>query len=236
MTITIAISPNATSSPGTASVGPGVPVLLAIVAGFVDSCAFLAFNGFFIAQATGSFVLAGAGFWAPASFAIIKVAAIPVFMTTAAATAALIRSMKASQNCSLAVTLSLEALLIVGLMILGGMSATGPAVTWACLLGLAAMGVHSALCRLLLSDYGATSVMTTNTVQFSVDLADSLLKRSLEPRLIKTGSIMLAFLIGVGSGALSFSSIGFSCLLAPILVLTAIATRSFVNREDGNGR
>lgn len=230
--MSIATSSQLIGDRAVAGAGPVVPVLLAIVAGFVDSAAFLAFNGFFVAQATGSYVLAGAGFWAPASFAIIKVAAIPVFMATAAATAALIRFLDVPKNAALAVTLGLEALLILGLMIFGDISATGPAATWACLFGLAAMGVHSALCRVLLAGYGATSVMTTNTVQFSVDLADSLLKRSLEPRLLRIGSVMLAFLAGVGGGALAFSSIGFGCLLAPILVLAAIATWSLAHGES----
>src|SRR5258708_16222200 len=37
-----------------------VPILLATVAGFVDACTFLGLFGFFVAQVTGSYVLAGA--------------------------------------------------------------------------------------------------------------------------------------------------------------------------------
>lgn len=224
--MTIAMSSDVARLRPTTSAGPVVPTVLAVVAGFVDSCTFLAFNGFFVAQATGSFVLAGAGFWTPASFAIIKVAAIPVFMAAAMATTVLVRSMGGPMNWALAVTLGLEASLVAGLMILGDVSETGPVAAWACLFGLAAMGVHNALCRLLLSDYGSTNVMTTNTVQFSVDLADSLLKRRLEPRVLRTGRIMLAFLAGVGGGAFSFSSVGFLCLLGPILALAAMGAWS----------
>lgn len=80
--MTIAMSSDVARLRSTTSAGPVIPTVLAIVAGFVDSCSFLAFNGFFVAQATSSFVLVGAGCWAPASFTIIKVAAIPVFMAT----------------------------------------------------------------------------------------------------------------------------------------------------------
>lgn len=218
----------------TALAVPAVPSLLALVAGFVDSCSFLAFNGFFVAQATGSYVLAGAGLWAPESFEIIKVAAIPVFMATAIATTILIRAMRGPKNNALSLTLGLEAALMVGMMVLGARGETGPTATWACLFGLAAMGVHSALCRLLLGEHGSTNVMTTNTVQFSVALADSLLKRRLEPGVLKIGSVMLAFLVGVCGGALLFSKLGFSCLLAPILLLVAMAAWSASHDEGVN--
>jgi uncharacterized membrane protein YoaK (UPF0700 family) len=220
----------------TAGVGPVVPTVLAIVAGFVDSCTFLAFSGFFVAQATGSFVLLGAGFWARASFELIKVAAIPVFMAAGMATTFLIRAMGRSEHASLTATLALEAVLMAGLMLLGGSSASGPVANWACLFGLAAMGVHNALCRLLISDYGSTNVMTSNTVQFSIELADSLLKRRLEPRVLRTGRIMLAFLAGVAGGAVSFSSFGFLCLLAPILALMALASWSLAAAAECRAR
>jgi uncharacterized membrane protein YoaK (UPF0700 family) len=225
--MTIALSPAAVRIEAAARSGLLVPTVLAIVAGFVDSCTFLAFDGFFVAQATGSYVLAGAGLWAPASFAVIKVAAIPVFMAAGMATTFAVRAMGSSQRRSLAATLLLEAVLMTVLMVLGAQGATGTTAIWACLFGLAAMGVHGALCRLLISDYGSTNVMTTNTLQFSIDLADSLLARRLEPRLLRTGRIMLGFLAGVVGGALAFSSVGFLCLLAPILALTVMAAGSF---------
>ena len=39
-----------------------IPVLLSVVAGYVDSCTYLGLFGVFVAQATGSFVLAGTRF------------------------------------------------------------------------------------------------------------------------------------------------------------------------------
>lgn len=232
--MTLATQADLPRSGPTALAIPAVPSLLAIVAGFVDSCSFLAFNGFFVAQATGSYVLAGASLWAPASFAVIKVAAIPVFMATTIATTILIRVLHRPKGIALCVTLGLEAALVIGMMILGARGETGAAATWACLFGLAAMGVHSSLCRLLLGEHASTNVMTTNTVQFSVALADSLLKRRLEPGVLKSGSVMLAFLAGVCGGAFLFSKLGFTCLLAPILLLAAMAAWS-VSHDEGDG-
>jgi len=233
--MTLATQADLPRSGSTALAIPAVPSLLAIVAGFVDSCSFLAFNGFFVAQATGSYVLAGASLWAPASFAVIKVAAIPVFMATAFATTLLIRVLRGRKSIALRLTLGLEAVLVTGMMILGARGETGAAATWACLFGLAAMGVHSALCRLLLGEHASTNVMTTNTVQFSIALADSLLKRQLELGVVTIGSVMLAFLGGVCGGALLFSKLGFTCLLAPILLLAAMAIRSATHAEGDSG-
>jgi uncharacterized membrane protein YoaK (UPF0700 family) len=39
-----------------------IPVVLSIVAGYVDSCTYLGLFGVFVAQLTGSFVLAGMQF------------------------------------------------------------------------------------------------------------------------------------------------------------------------------
>jgi uncharacterized membrane protein YoaK (UPF0700 family) len=39
-----------------------IPVVLSVVAGYVDSCTYLGLFGVFVAQVTGSFVFAGASF------------------------------------------------------------------------------------------------------------------------------------------------------------------------------
>jgi uncharacterized membrane protein YoaK (UPF0700 family) len=39
-----------------------IPVVLSVVAGYVDSCTYLGLFGVFVAQLTGSFVLAGTQF------------------------------------------------------------------------------------------------------------------------------------------------------------------------------
>ncbi len=200
------------------------------MAGFVDACTFLAFSGFFVAGATGSYVFVGAGLWSQTGFELIKVAAIPVFILAGMATTFLICLAGDLEGWSMTLALALEALLLVGLMIVGGIATTELAATVACLFGLSAMGVHGALCRLLMGDYGSTNVMTTNTVQLSVDLADSLRAGRLELRILRTGGIMAGFLAGVVAGGILFKTFGFPCLLVTILTLIAVATRHQVAR------
>ncbi len=57
-----------------------VPILLAAVAGFVDACTFLGLFGFFVAQVTGSYVLAGARPVAGSPGATVLLA-VPVFLS-----------------------------------------------------------------------------------------------------------------------------------------------------------
>src|SRR5215813_300438 len=52
-----AMAPNAPAVPET--LPRVVPALLSFIAGYVDSCTFLALFGLYVAQLTGSFVLAG---------------------------------------------------------------------------------------------------------------------------------------------------------------------------------
>ena|ERR1035441_853741 len=57
-----------------------IPVLLSFVAGYVDSCTYLGLFGVFVAQVTGSFVLAGALFVKSEPGALAKLLAIPFFL------------------------------------------------------------------------------------------------------------------------------------------------------------
>ena len=61
-----------------------VPTLLSFVAGYIDSVTFLGLYGIFIAQMTGSFVLAGTQFVASEQGYLVKLLAIPVFFAAAA--------------------------------------------------------------------------------------------------------------------------------------------------------
>src|ERR1039458_7639687 len=56
-----------------------IPVVLSFVAGYVDSCTYLGLFGVFVAQVTGSFVLAGTQFVKSEPGALAKLLAIPFF-------------------------------------------------------------------------------------------------------------------------------------------------------------
>jgi uncharacterized membrane protein YoaK (UPF0700 family) len=63
-----------------------VPIALAFVAGFVDTCGFVALFGLFSAHVTGNFVLLGASLIRPHAGVIAKLLALPVFMAAVAGT------------------------------------------------------------------------------------------------------------------------------------------------------
>ena len=146
-----------------------VPILLAAVAGCVDACTFLGLFGFFVAQVTGSYVLAGAHWVAgwPGAAALL---AVPVFFAGGvAATLAAIAGQAVARG-PLAAALALETLLLIGFIatFAAGSPFGAPETAFtvaASMFGLAAMGVQSALVRLLMRGVASTNVMTTNTSQ-----------------------------------------------------------------------
>src|SRR5258708_10873921 len=145
-----------------------VPILLAAVAGFVDACAFLGLFGFFVAQVTGSYVLAGADPVAGSPGAAVLFA-VPVFFAGGvAATLAAIAGHAVARR-ALAAALALETLLLIGFAatFAAGSPFGGPETTpgvAASMFGLAAMGVQSALVRLLIRGGPSSNGLTPNPI------------------------------------------------------------------------
>jgi len=215
-----------------------VPILLAAVAGFVDACTFLGLFGFFVAQVTGSYVLAGAHPVAGSPGAAVLLA-VPVFFGgDVAATLAAIAGHAVARR-ALAAALALETLLLIGFAVTfaAGSLFAGPESTpaiAASMFGLAAMGVQSASVRLLMRGVASTNVMTTNTSQIAVDatqLAWARLCRGDESaeiahqrevrrrRLSGSLPLPLGFLAGTVVGAVAFARAGDLVLAAPAIVV-----------------
>jgi uncharacterized membrane protein YoaK (UPF0700 family) len=221
------------------SIPRGVPMLLGFVAGYVDACTFLAFNGLFVAQVTGSFVVAGAELVTDNDGFLIKVLAIPTFFAAGMVTALIVRGFGVGDRRALVATLALEACLLAGLVWVGTSAGSMPATTVAVLFGLSAMGVQSAFARLLLGEYGSTNVMTTNTTQLSLDVTEVVFARYRNPdnssgaaansytaargRLKRLVPIMLGFLTGTIVGGLAYVSAGLVCLVLVIGIVAALA-------------
>jgi len=212
-----------------------VTALLGFVAGCVDGVTFLGLFGIFVAQLTGSYVLAGTNFVQSEHGLTVKLLAIPVFflagcIATAVAAVARLRGLRA-----LPCVMGLECALlsaftaIVLLRALPGIDAS--AVRSAALLGLAAMGVQSAMVRLLMHSPASTNVMTTNSTQIAIDctllLVKSVSKSGAHPfreaassgeRLSGALPVVAAFLFGTVFGASAFSLVGFKAVLVPLAV------------------
>jgi uncharacterized membrane protein YoaK (UPF0700 family) len=226
-----------------------VPALLSFTAGFVDACTFLALFGLFIAQVTGSFVVFGSGLVAHEEGFLIKVLAIPMFFAAGLFTTILAEVLRRSGRNALAWTLTLECALLAAFLALGlalpiARDPNAPLTLVAAMLGLSAMGVQSALVRLLMPGAASTNVMTTNTTLFAIDTGELLLgwhgKRSgdaasamqfsaARERLAALIPLGLGFLIGTAAGAFGFVLFGLPCLvlvLAILLGLIAWAARN----------
>lgn len=139
-------------------------------------------------------------------------------------------------------------------MILGAPFPQAPplAAIVAAMLGLSAMGVQSALVRLLLHGVGSTNVMTTNTTQIAIEAAQAVLTSRLKcsgdpeimcankaalSRLAKSVSLPFAFLAGTVAGAVGYTFGGPLVLVLPTAtaaVLMSWAVR-IEKRSSGQG-
>jgi uncharacterized membrane protein YoaK (UPF0700 family) len=216
-------------------------LLLSFVAGYLDSCTFLALFGLFVAQVTGSFVVAGAQIARSGQGLLLTTFAIPMFVIAGAATTLLVAFAKQRRSSPLAWSLALESALLTGFLVLGliGSPFQGPNAALAViagLLGLSAMGVQSALVQLLMPGAPSTNVMTTNTTQLAVLATTAALRIRMGPiddraafpfasasdRLASVLTVAIGFLLGTVAGAVGYSIADLWCLLAPISIIVGL--------------
>jgi uncharacterized membrane protein YoaK (UPF0700 family) len=222
-----------------------VPALLSFVAGYVDSCNFLALFGLFVAQVTGSFVVAGAQIVTHDDAALIKVVALPTFFSAGVVTTIVAISATRHGRSPLPLTLAIECALLVGFL---GSGLAGfpfedpnaPSALIASLFGLSAMGVQSALVRLLMKGVASTNVMTSNTTQLAIDVTQFFIAwraRRRAPadataaaefaaaggRCVRLLPIVLGFLVGTAAGAVAYLVAGLWCLALTVGIVLALA-------------
>jgi uncharacterized membrane protein YoaK (UPF0700 family) len=220
-----------------------VSVLLSFVAGYVDSYTYLGF-GLFVAQVTGSFVIAGAEYVTHEPGVVGKLVVVAAFLIAAALTAALIALLREGGRAALVPMLGLEAVLLAAFCamifysppVIGGTDRHG---TIACVFAAMAMGAQSVLVRLLMTGVPQTNVMTGNMTQLGItttelilawrrrrDAAEASAQRQfaeVRTRLIVVLLIAVGFLAGVAAGAGIYSAIGFSGAVFAIVVVAALA-------------
>jgi uncharacterized membrane protein YoaK (UPF0700 family) len=152
---------------------------------------------------------------------------------------------KSRGHAALPATLALEAALLTGLFVAWRIGAplTGrgdPAVLLASLCGLSAMGVQSALVRLLVKGCPSTNVMTTNTTLFAVDATDLAIAwrahrrapgdaaaaaayAQVRDRFALLWPIVLGFVVGTVGGAVAYARLDLWCVLIAVVVVGALA-------------
>jgi uncharacterized membrane protein YoaK (UPF0700 family) len=222
-----------------------MPMLLSFVAGYVDSYTYLALFGLFVAQVTGSFVIAGAEVVQHDSGAIGKLLAMLAFVAAAAITAALIALARERGHTPMPQMLALEAILLAVFVaiILFGPGVAG-ASDWrgivAGLFAASAMGAQSVLVRLLMKGIPQTNVMTGNMTQLGIALTDIVVARrrftrssrdtaailhyrAVLDQLLVVLSVAVGFLVGAAAGATAFVVIGVRGALLAVAIVAALA-------------
>jgi uncharacterized membrane protein YoaK (UPF0700 family) len=245
-----AISVGAEAAHSTLAPLRGENVVLAFVAGYVDTLGFVALFGLFTAHVTGNFILIGSGLAGAGSGLLIKWLAFPAFVAGIVGARVLDDSLRHhAHGTRVGGLYALQIALLAAFMIAGVLaapitSADAP-LTIACgLLGAAGMGVQNAHARLTARSVVANTVMTGNVTQAVIDAFDLLVPRhthgaghaqrdEARERLARTLPPVLAFAIGAGGGALGWLTASFWALLVPLALLGALAALAW-RAADGD--
>jgi uncharacterized membrane protein YoaK (UPF0700 family) len=230
-----------------------MPPVLATIAGFVDACTFVGLFGLFVAQLTGSYVVAGASMFAPGWPEATVLLAVPMFFAGGVVATLVATTASANRLPALACALGLETALLAGfaaiMMSLGPLPVRPPEAFAAALLGLAAMGAQSALVRLMLRGVASTNVMTTNTTQIAIEATQaalSFVRRHRDPEIARQHAaacrglarmlpLPLGFSFGVVVGAFAFAAIGRGVVVLPALATAALTVWALRTERAANG-
>jgi uncharacterized membrane protein YoaK (UPF0700 family) len=209
--------------------------VLAFTSGFVDTVGFIVLFGLFTTHLTGNLAVLGAQWRGGQGGVLAKVLAVPVFILVVALTSAFADRARCALR-SLSVCFVAEALLMLAFMLLGAgaapfTDADQPCAVFTGLLGIAAMAVRNAICKMHLASMPPTTVMTGNLTQLVIDLTRCLLPWRAMPdqRQVAADSLqqllpgLASFMAGSMLGAASHALMGFWAMWVPILCSLALA-------------
>jgi uncharacterized membrane protein YoaK (UPF0700 family) len=223
----------ATTEPTQNKSATGEGALQAFVAGYVDTCGFIALFGLFTAHVTGNLVLIGAaivehrgGLWG-------KLIALPVFVLAVAASRWLGLALESRGRNAAVPLLAIQILFLCGFLAVGLAAAPiadfdAPLAVLAGMLGVTAMAVQNTTSRTIYAKYTPTTVMTGNVTQVVIDAVDRATGHGTpeaRARLRKMLPAIFAFTAGALLSAIVYTAVGFWCLLAPIAVLILLFIR-----------
>jgi uncharacterized membrane protein YoaK (UPF0700 family) len=208
---------------------PSLPLLLSLNGGYVDAAGFLALHGLFTTHVTGNFVTLGAALVNGTSGALAKVLALPMFCLVVMAVRFLSVSLVAKGLPALRVILGVKlALLTLGAVLAIKLGPFDSGDGWAALLTgmalVAAMAIQNAIHRIHMGALPPTTIMTGNTIQIMIDLADLMrglpeaTRETVRLRLSRMSSSVAAFAVGCAAAALLYAKQGIWCFAIPPLV------------------
>ena len=257
-------TPVATSTGGTAPKTPFVfgsargdlwaTGLLSSVAGFVDAAGFLALYGLFTAHITGDLVATGTVFAGSHAGVTLRLATIPVFMTSVAATALAARATRRRGHRPLTtilalMTLALAVFCATGVVLRSRLEGPdGWAVVLTGAIGIFAMGIQNTLMRDLLSGLGPTTLMTGNLTRLTMDLVEiALPERDAGPeseatarrieasrRIRKSATPVLTFLLGTALGGAATAMVGLWSIALPTVTVGALTVSTWLRSRKGS--
>jgi uncharacterized membrane protein YoaK (UPF0700 family) len=206
--------------------GPGLPLLLSLNAGYVDTIGFLALHGLFTAHVTGNLVTLGASLALGVSGLVAKLLALPVFCGTVIVTRLVSLRLAAMKLPGLRIMLTTKVLLLAGgaaMALRYGPFSSGDGIEAIAtgMLLVAAMAIQNAAHRIYFSQTPPTTVMTGTTTQIMLDVAD--FWQGLAPeasaltaaRLRRMSTTVIAFAAGCSGAALLYITTDHWCFLVP---------------------
>jgi uncharacterized membrane protein YoaK (UPF0700 family) len=208
---------------------PTVPVLLSVNGGYVDAAGYLALHGLFTTHVTGNFVTLGATLVSGTGGALAKVLALPLFCLVVMAIRLLSVTLTAKGLPALRTILGVKVLLLsVGAVLAIALGPFDSGDGWAALstgmVLVAAMAIQNAIHRIHMGALPPTTIMTGNTIQIMIDLADLLrgvptpAREAIRLRLSRMSMSVTAFAAGCAAAALIFAKQGIWCFLLPPLI------------------
>ncbi len=217
---------------------PSVALLLSIDGGYVDTAGFLALQGLFTAHVTGNFVTLAAALVLGTAGIIGKIIALPIFCAVVVLVRMLGNILGDRHGFRFRVLLTLKLILLCAGFVLAVRfgpfpNSDAPLALATGMSLVAAMAVQNAVQRVHLSNVPPTTLMTGNTTQLMIDLADWVFYRSeklpdaTRIRLSRTATSMGGFAGGCALAALLYALAGVWCFaIPPVIALAALLTRA----------
>jgi uncharacterized membrane protein YoaK (UPF0700 family) len=213
------------------------PIGLGFVAGFIDVFGFMALFGLLAAHVTGNLVFLAVDIARGQYDVAMKLASLPIFAASVAASAWLIGAITARGRHPFMPVILIQAA-VVGLCLVAGLvlpQPLGPDDWTAMVIGsmaIFAMALQNAAMRLIFNNLPPTTVMTGNITHvvseavrqasgFTVTLLSDD-EATLVRRARRIAYTLSAFTVGALAGGLAQVQLGYPSLLIPIAVLLAM--------------
>ena len=213
------------------------PIGFGFVAGFVDLFGFMAWFGLLAAHVTGNLIFLAYDITRGEYALVMKLAALPVFAASVAASAWFIGTISARGRHPFLPSIilqaaSLGACLVAGLLLPPPHGPDDTAVLVAGSIALFAMALQNTIMRLILNNLPPTTVMTGNITHITAETVQLVARFGTAPTPARDAALshrakqvaltLGGFTVGAIAGGLAQLHVGYPGLLLPIAVLLGL--------------